>query len=68
MKIDSLSQPCINIVCIDFFCRCNRYPKPPKLTSESANNSLPNDMWRAFLAETGADLTITCERYHPYIT
>lgn len=51
----------VEIHFMNLIVRCNRYPKPPKLTSESANNSLPNDMWRAFLAETGADLTITCE-------
>jgi len=51
----------VEIHFMNMIVRCNRYPKPPKNASESITNSLPNDMWRAFLAETGADLTITCE-------
>ena len=52
--------------------RCNRYPKPRFVgdanTGEAATNSLPNDMWKAFLNETSADLTITCETFNDEAT
>jgi len=51
----------VEIHFLNLIVRSNRYPKPPQLSSEGVSNSLPNDMWKAFLAETGADLTITCE-------
>ena len=32
-------------------------------SSSPPSNSLADDMWRAFLNETGADCTITCESF-----
>ena len=57
---------------LNLMVRCNRYPKPRFVgdanTGEAATNSLPNDMWKAFLNETGADLTITCETFNDEAT
>ena len=41
-----------------------RKPRFPGADVEAAlGNSLADDMWKAFLNETGADLTITCENF-----
>ena len=50
--------------------RCSNYPKPRFVKEQTTSsvtacptNSLADDMWRAFLNETGADCTITCESF-----
>ena len=63
---DNKQDVLVEVQFLDLLVRNHRFPKPRFVGTSvetAQNNSLANDMWKAFLNETGADLTITCESF-----